>query len=301
MKAHRGQRETRFHCSVSSQPAESCHRGRQTHTCARAVETPLHFYHRDYAKLHLRNLIREQTVIIHTLERWCNISAVYNVNWWGPYSTNETPKTLNEHLIGVRLSWFNRSLSYRWLCQIGTPVDSFSSLKTLKLIFTQVGERPAGWESWILQSFYKWIHRNSKHLRPDFKFITCLMWKWSNNSFCSLNVCMRVNFVRVQKKHEISTHEHEVRQPDADTGIHRRPPYKSSSFLNTWFLVNLIPVHLHPPPLSSFIPSCTDAAGWLSPPKEEEVTVRSENFWDALGVLDVAAERSHFLPNSEPA
>lgn len=196
MKAHRGQRETRFHCSVSSQPAESCHRGRQTHTCARAVETPLHFYHRDYAKLHLRNLIREQTVIIHTLERWCNISAVYNVNWWGPYSTNEIPKTLNEHLIGVRLSWFNRSLSYKWLCQIGTPVDSFSSLKTLKLIFTQVGERPAGWESWILQSFYKWIHRNSKHLRPDFKFITCLMWKWSNNCFCSLNVCMRVNLMR---------------------------------------------------------------------------------------------------------
>lgn len=168
---------------------------RHTHALAR---WRLHyiFYHRDYAKLHLRNLIREQTVIIHTLERWCNISAVYNVNWWGPYSTNETPKTLNEHLIGVRLSWFNRSLSYRWLCQIGTPVDSFSSLKTLKLIFTQVGERPAGWESWILQSFYKWIHRNSKHLRPDFKFITCLMWKWSNNSFCSLNVCMRVNLMR---------------------------------------------------------------------------------------------------------
>lgn len=27
--------------------------------------------------------------------------------------------------------------------------------------------------------------------------------------------------------------------------------------------------------------------------------VRSEKFWDALGVLD-AAERSHFLPNCEP-
>lgn len=147
-------------------------------------------------------------------------------------------KHWNEHLIGVRLSWFNRSLSYRWLCQIGTPVDSCSSLKTLKLIFTQVGERPAGWESWIPQSFYKWIHRNNKHLRTDFKFITCLMWKWSNNSFCALNVCMSVNLMRSclcprSEKHEISTHEHEVRQPDADTGIHRTPPYESSSFLNT--------------------------------------------------------------------
>lgn len=76
-------------------------------------------------------------------------------------------------------------------------------------------------------------------------------------------------------------------------------PSESSSFLNISFQMNLTPSHEHSPALLLYL-LVPDAAGRPSPP-EEEVIVRSEKFWDALGVLDVAAERSHFLPNSEPA